>query len=452
MLELTLNEAARAAGGTLENAELLPLRGEDRILSVTLDSRKAAPGALFIAVKGERVDGHDYIEKAIAAGALAALSEREVPFPHIRVKEALPAMQGIAAHLREKSGLPIVAVVGSVGKTSTRQMLSCVLGKRFRILSTEGNFNNEFGVPQMLFRLEPDHELAVLEMGISHFGEMERLARMVRPDLAIYTNIGSMHLENLIDLDGVLRAKTELVPYIRPGGKLFMNGADEKLRAFHSDVETVYYGTDECYAVHAEDVRQIGLERTEFTLVCGSAALPVSMPAVGRHMVLNAIAAATVAKELGMTAEEIRAGLESYTPVGHRGRVEKLGGITLVDDCYNAGPDSMRASIAALRGERRIALLGDMLELGETTRELHESLGAFAAENLEALFTVGELGQSIAEGARKAGMSEVFTLERETAAEEVGEYLRPGDALLIKASRGMHLEDIVDALTAMLKS
>ncbi|MBQ5488635.1 MAG: UDP-N-acetylmuramoyl-tripeptide--D-alanyl-D-alanine ligase [Clostridia bacterium] len=444
MIELTVSEAVRACGGELKNCETLA--PDTLIPAITLDSRKAGPGALFVAVKGERVDGHDYIKAAMERGAALAISEKETAFPHIRVSSSLAAMQAIAGYLREKAGIPVVAVVGSVGKTSTRQMLSCVLAQKFDILSTEGNFNNEFGVPQMLFRLEKHHELAVLELGISHFGEMERLARFVRPDYAVYTNIGNMHLENLIDRDGVLRAKTELVPYVREGGMLFMNGADDKLRAFRSALPTVYFGTDECYRVHAEAVRQIGLERTEFTLVYEGKTLPVSMPAVGEHMVLNAIAAATVALALGLTAEQVRSGIESYSPVGHRGRVEKLAGITLVDDCYNAVPDSMRASIAALRGTRRVALLGDMLELGEQTSELHESLGEYCAKNLEALFTVGELGESIAQGAEKAGMKNVFRTTRETAADDLKAFVREGDALLVKASRGMHLEEVVDKI------
>lgn len=444
MIELTITEAVRACGGELRRGEALS--PETLIPSITLDSRKAEPGALFVAVKGERVDGHDYVASAMERGAALALSEKDVPCPHIRVESSLAAMQAIAGYIREKAGIPIVAVVGSVGKTSTRQMLSCVLAQKFDILSTEGNFNNEFGVPQMLFRLEKHHELAVLELGISHFGEMERLARFVRPDYAVYTNIGNMHLENLIDRDGVLRAKTELVPYVREGGMLFMNGADDKLRSFRSALPTVYFGVDECYSVHAEDVREFGLERVEFTLVYGSESVRISVPAFGRHMVQNAIAAATVAKQLGLTAEQVRAGVESYSPVGHRGRVEKLAGITLVDDCYNAGPDSMRASIAALRGTRRVALLGDMLELGEKTRELHESLGEYCSENLEALFTVGELGSDIAAGAEKAGMKNVFRTTRETAADDLRAFVREGDALLVKASRGMHLEDVVDEI------
>ena len=446
MIELTLKEAVAAAGGKLMHGEAIP-GGETAVIrGITLDSRKVEPGFLFVAIKGERVDGHDYIEKAVGSGALAAISEKDLPFPHIRVGSSLAAMQGIAAYLREKSGVKVIAVVGSVGKTSTRQMLSCVLDEKFEVLSTEGNFNNEFGLPQMLFRLEPYHELAVLELGISHFGEMDRLGRIAKPDYVVYTNIGNMHLENLIDRDGVLRAKTELLPYVKPGGKLFLNGADDKLRGLHTVLPAIYFGVDECYSVHAEDVEQFGLERTEFTLVYKERTARVSMPAVGQHMVQNAIAAATVALELGLTAEQVKAGIESYSPVGHRGRVEKFAGITLVDDCYNAGPDSMRAAIASLKYGRRVALLGDMLELGDKAAELHRSLGEFCAENLEALFTVGELGAEIAKGAENAGMKNVYRVSMDDAADELLSFIKKGDVLLIKASRGMHLEDVVEKI------
>lgn len=446
MIELTLMEAAKAAGGKLVNCEEIEANTA-LVSSITLDSRKAEQGSLFVAIKGERVDGHDYINMAMEKGALCAISENDVPYPHIRVNSSLAAMQGIAAHLREKSGVTLVAVVGSVGKTTTRQMLSCVLAQKFpHILSTEGNFNNEFGLPQMLFRLESYHELAVLELGISTFGEMERLGKVARPNYAMYTNIANMHLENLGDRDGVLKAKTELVPYIKDGGKLFLNGADDKLRSYQPPIPAVYFGVEECYSVHAENVEQIGLERTDFTLVYREKTLRVSLPAVGSHMVLDAIAAATVALEFGLTAEQVKAGLENYSPVGHRGRVEKLGEITLVDDCYNAGPDSMRASISALKGARRIALLGDMLELGENEEALHKSLGEYCAENLDALFAVGRLGEKIAEGAEENGMKEVFRVTADEAAEALKAYVKPGDVLLVKASRGMHLEDIVEKI------
>lgn len=446
MIELTLKEAVKAAGGKLVNCEGIDADAA-LVSSITLDSRKIERGSLFVAIKGERVDGHDYIKMAAEKGALCAISEQDVPYPHIRVESSLAAMQGIAAHLREKSGVTVIAVVGSVGKTTTRQMLTCVMEQKFEhVLSTEGNFNNEFGLPQMLFRLEDHHELAVLELGISTFGEMERLGKVARPNYAVYTNIGNMHLENLGDRDGVLKAKTELVPYIKEGGKLFLNGADDKLRGYEPPIPAVYFGVDECYSVHAEDVEQIGLERTDFTLIYREKALRVSLPAVGSHMVLDAIAAATVALEFGLTAEQVKAGLENYSPVGHRGRVEKLAEITLVDDCYNAGPDSMRATISALKGARRIALLGDMLELGENEEQLHRSLGEFCKENLEALFTVGRLGEKIAEGAKKAGMKEVFHITAEDAAEKLKAYVKEGDVLLVKASRGMHLEDVVERI------
>lgn len=447
MIKLTLQEAAKAAGGKLVNIDTIEGGKKALVSSITLDSRRVGAGALFVAIKGERVDGHDYIAAAMEKGALAAISEKEVEYPHIRVKSSLAAMQGIAAYMRAKSGIPVIAVVGSVGKTTTRQMLTCVLEQKYEhILSTEGNFNNEFGLPQMLFRLEDRHELAVLELGISTFGEMDRLGKIARPNYAVYTNIGNMHLEFLGDRDGVLKAKTELVPYIAEGGKLFLNGADDKLRTYASPVPTVYFGVEECYSVHAENATQVGLERTEFTLVYRDKTLPVSMPAAGAHFVLDAIAAATVAAELGLTAEQVKAGIENYSPVGHRGRVEKIKDITLVDDCYNAGPDSMRASIAMLKGARRIALLGDMLELGKDEEALHTSLGEYCAENLDALFTIGRLGEKIAEGAEKAGMKEVKRVTAENAADELKNYLKAGDVLLVKASRGMRLEDVVEKI------
>ncbi len=446
MIELTLKEAAKAAGGRLVNCGSMDAETA-LISSITLDSRRVEQGSLFVAIKGERVDGHSYIQMAMEKGALCAISENEVEDPHIRVKSSLEAMQGIAAYIRQKSGIPVIAVVGSVGKTTTRRMISCVLEQKFEhVLSTEGNFNNEFGLPQMLFRLEGFHEIAVLELGISSFGEMERLGRIARPNYAVYTNIGNMHLENLGDRDGVLKAKTELVPYIAEGGKLFLNGADDKLRSYAPPIPAVYFGVEECYSVHAEGVEQFGLERTDFTLVYREKTVPVSLPAVGNHMVLDAVAAATVAAELGLSAEQVKSGLENYSPVGHRGRVEKLAMLTLVDDCYNAGPDSMRASISALKGARRIALLGDMLELGENEEALHKSLGEFCAENLDALFTVGRLGEKIAEGAREKGMKEVYSTSVENAADELKNYVKAGDVLLVKASRGMHLEDVVERI------
>lgn len=450
MIELTFSEAAAACSGILVNGSEIAGRS---IAGVVIDSRERLPDSLFVALHGARADGHQFIGAAMHNGAVCAISEVDVPFPHIRVPSSLTAMQMLAAYIRQKSGIPVIAVVGSVGKTSTRQMLSCVLSQKYNILSTEGNLNNEYGLPQTLFRLEREHELAVLELGISHFGEMDRLGAIAQPDLAVYTNIGNMHLENLGNRDGVLRAKTELIRHVRPGGMLFFNGDDDKLRSYASPIPVTCFGMDESYPIHPESIRQFGLERTEFTLCFPNAALPVVLPAVGTHMVQNAVAAANVGLYFGLNPELIVAGIEAYSPVGHRGRVISAGGFTIVDDCYNAGPDSMRASIAALpRAGRRLALLGDMLELGADEKRLHYELGRFcAASGLDMLFTIGSLAVETALGAMEYGLKETYTLDPDEASAFILPRLRCGDVLLIKASRGMHFERFINEILEGLK-
>ncbi len=459
MIKITFSEAAAACGGVLVGSEhMSSLHIKDELISsICIDSRLATAASLFIALPGEHADGHDYIPSAIARGAHCAISNRAVPYCHIRVKNCLEAMQKLAAYIRLKSGIPVIAVVGSVGKTSTRQMLSCVLENKYNILSTSGNFNNEYGLPQTLFRLEPEHELAVLELGISHFGEMDRLGKIAKPNYAVYTNIGQMHLENLGDRDGVLKAKSELICHMDPRGKLFFNGADDKLRAYASPLPVTYFGMDESYAIYPSDIAQKGLDNTEFTLNFKNTEPPMALrcilPAIGIHMVLNAVASANVALELGLTPEQIIAGIENYSPVGRRGRIIDAGEFTIVDDCYNAGPDSMRAAISALpKDGRRIALLGDMLEQGEKSKQLHYSLGRFCADSgLDMLFTSGNEAEEIAHGAIDAGMRQVYCLDRELAAKSIISKLKKGDILLVKASRGMKFETIIDSILEELK-
>ncbi|MCI7013686.1 MAG: UDP-N-acetylmuramoyl-tripeptide--D-alanyl-D-alanine ligase [Clostridium sp.] len=462
MLKITFAEAAAACGGVLMGTGRMGAEHvEDEYISqICVDSRMVAPAALFIALKGERVDGHDYIAAAIARGAHCAISERDVPYCHIRVDSSLAAMQRLAAYLRRKSGIPVIAVVGSVGKTSTRQMLSCVLGKKYNILSTSGNFNNEYGLPQILFGLSPEHELAVLELGISNFGEMDRLGAIAAPDYAVYTNIGQMHLENLGNRDGVFKAKMELVKHMNPNGRLFLNGADDKLRGGSYPLPVTFFGMDESYAIYPSDIVQHGLLSTSFILHFNNTephcSVRVNMPAIGLHMVQNAVAAANAAVMLGLTPEQIAAGIESYSPVGRRGRIVSAGSFTIMDDCYNAGPDSMRASILALPKQgRRKALLGDMLELGEGSQQQHYELGRFCAEaGLDMLFVSGSEARFIARGAADAGMKQVFLLDAFSTADNAYDQaaafilakMQPDDVLLVKASRGMKFEKIIDSI------
>ncbi len=454
MIKMTFAEAAQACGGILTGSNLMGAEHvEDELISgITIDSRKVVPGALFIAFKGERLDGHDFIATAMEKGAHCVISERDVPFCHIRVENSVNAMQKLAAYIRKKSGIPVIAVVGSVGKTSTRQLIACTLAKKYSVLSTSGNFNNEYGLPQMLFRLEPKHEVAVLELGISHFGEMDRLGAMAVPDIAVYTNIGQMHLENLHDREGVFKAKTELIAHMNANARLLLNGDDDILRKHTYPISADYFGMDETYPIYPSNIVQNGVESTSFILHIRDKSIDVTLPAIGRHMVQNAMAAANIADMLKLSIEEIAQGLSEYSPVGSRGKIIDEGYFTIIDDCYNAGPDSMRASVNAMPREngRRIALLGDMLEIGDSSKSKHYELGSFCAEaKIDMLFVFGKDAAYIAQGATDAGAKEVYDLNNLTEdeiAKFILEKLQRDDVLLVKASRGMKFENIIESI------
>lgn len=446
MIDLTLKEIMQAAGGSCSRP--LP---DITVTGITTDSRKVQPGFLFAALKGERADGHDFI-KGIEGKICAALVEHEVEasVPQIVVDSTYRALGRIGAYIREKSGVIVVGVTGSVGKTSVKEMTASVLEQRFSVLKTEKNHNNELGLPITLFGLENEHEIAVLEMGISYFGEMTRVSAIARPDIAVFTNIENVHTENLIDRDGVLRAKTELVPNMR-GNTLVLNAEDDKLLGYKlpNGKKAVYYGGDNGF-VRAEDTVFNGLDSTDYTLFVGAESISMHLPVSGKHMVTDSLAAAAVGHELGLTMQEIKRGLENYRTISGRMEKKEHKGAVIINDCYNASPASMTASLGTLErvSGRKIALLGDMLELGERSRELHEQVGSFAASiGLDMLVTVGELAENITNAAKKAGMTEAYHEDREGAAERIKAYLKPGDTLLVKASRGMALEKIINRIT-----
>ncbi|MCR5611690.1 MAG: UDP-N-acetylmuramoyl-tripeptide--D-alanyl-D-alanine ligase [Clostridiales bacterium] len=450
MIELELNEILKATGGYAK--VVLP---DTKVKSIITDSRKAEDGAVFVALKGERVDGHSFIN-GIIGRILAAVVENEVDseVPQIVVPSTYGAIRDIGAYIREKSGVTVIGVTGSVGKTSVKELTAAVVSQRFNTLKTEKNHNNELGLPMTLFRLTEDDEAAVLEMGISYFGEMTRLSRIARPDIAIFTNIENVHTENLIDRDGVLQAKTELVANMHDtrGGVLILNGEDDKLRGYQvpDNRRAVYYGFDKNFFAYADNIVPHGIESTDFTLHLGEESIRVELPASGMHMVLNALAAAAAGHEMGLTISEIKRGLESFVQV--EGRMTKIdfNGATIINDCYNASPTSMAASLTVLKeaSGRKLALLGDMLELGERTEELHRGIGALCAElKLDVLVTVGELAGNIASEARKNGLENVCAVTKEEAAKVLKSELKPGDTLLVKASRGMALETVIKAIT-----
>jgi UDP-N-acetylmuramoyl-tripeptide--D-alanyl-D-alanine ligase len=382
MKGLCFADVVAAAGGQYSGpAELL----KKEITFITTDSREAGAGCLFAALRGERTDGHHYMESAFLKGAAAVLCEvrpEREDIPAILVPSAAEALSAVAACYRSLFRIPFIGVTGSVGKTTAKEMIAAVLSRRYKVHRTKGNFNNELGVPLTLFAMEPDAEAAVVEMGISQFGEMRRLTNVVRPDMAVFTVIGDSHLEFLQNRGGVLRAKSEILEGMPGNGVVFINGDDELLQGADMGRRTVRYGIGLHNDIRAENVTtQADGSATDFTVAAFGTSFPVRIPAYGSHMVYAALAGVAVGLEMGLTGEEIAAGIADYEPVGRRARIVQTAFCTLVDGCYNSNPTSGAAalrSLAALPG-RGVCILGDMLELGAESKRLHYELGSLAA-------------------------------------------------------------------------
>ena len=415
-----------------------------------IDSRAVLPGDLFAAFRGERVDGHAYIAAAFERGAAACLAER-VPEgetrPILLVESVQKALEQIAAAYRAELSLPLVGVTGSVGKTTAKEMIAAVLSQRLRVLKTEGNLNNQIGVPMTVSRITAGHQAAVVEMGISGFGEMRELARIARPTAAVYTMIGSAHLEFLHDRDGVLRAKGEMLEEMSADACVFVNGDDDKLRALRCRQRKILFGLGEDCDVRAERVRLLPGGFTACEIVSGERRISVEIPAFGRHMVYAALAGAAVGLSFGLTDAEIAAGVASYEVVGRRGAVTDTGCLTLIDDCYNANPDSCRSSVDSLLllPGRPVCIFSDMLELGPDAPALHASIGRYARERGVALtLCCGPLSEETARAA-----DGVYYVNQKALIDDLPRRLRRGDAVLVKASRGMRLEEVSEAIKAL---
>ncbi len=444
MKNFTVMQALEACGGRLNSGSC-----EDRTLGrIVIDSRAVMPGDLFAAYRGENTDGHAYIGAAFERGAACCLAER-LPDgetrPVILVPDVQKALERIAAAYRRSLDLPVIGITGSVGKTSAKEMIAAVLGQRWNVLKTEGNLNNQIGVPMTVSRIEPEHEAAVVEMGISDFGEMTLLADIVRPCAAVFTVIGHAHLEKLRDLEGVLRAKTELLPFLPADGTVIVNGDDPLLRGLRCPQRLLRFGFGADCDVRAEEVCADG-EGVCCTLVYGDSRFPVRIPAFGQHMVRAALAGAAVGFAMGLTEAEIAAGIACFRAVGRRMAVTETGLVTLIDDSYNANPDSIASGLDSLMSlpGRHVAILGDMLELGENSPALHREVGRLAREKgLDALWVSGPLSGCYAEGA--GDIARRFeSVEALLAA--LPELLQRGDAVLVKASRGMHFETVAEAV------
>src|SRR5213080_2076951 len=396
----------------------------------SIDSRTIQPGDLFFAVKGERLDGHDFVEQAFSKGAVAAVVRKDqlgkylVNTPLLQVDDTLVALQTLAAAVRRLWGKPLIGVTGSTGKTTTKEAIAHVLSSRFRVLKSEGNFNNHFGLPLTLLRLEPEHDAAVIEMGMSHLGEIAALAKIAQPEIGVVTNVAPVHLEFFESIGEIARAKYELIDSLPAGGIALLNADDEYVSQFGRDFhgKVVLYGLRTQADVRAENAKHHGAEGSTFDVAVGL--------------------------DRGLTLSEATGALATLAPADKRGEVVKLGNITIINDCYNSNPkalDAMVDALAAMPAKRRIVVAGEMLELGAAGEEMHRSSGRHMAERkIDVLVGVRGLAQSMVGSARQAGMRAEFFATPQEAGEWLAHETREGDVVLLKASRGVKLEQALE--------
>jgi UDP-N-acetylmuramoyl-tripeptide--D-alanyl-D-alanine ligase len=454
---LTLAEVLDATGGSLvEPAPGLAFTG------VSIDSRTLGEGALFFAIKGPRFDGHDFLSAAADRGARAAVVQRDAPapagLPLLRVADTTRALSELARSRRRRAALPVVAITGSVGKTTTKEMAAALLATRGPVLKTEGNLNNQYGLPLTLLRLRAEHRAAVLELGMSAAGELRALVAVARPDVAVITRIAPVHLEFFPSLDAIAEAKAEVLEGLAPRGTAVLNGDDPRVARIGERYSgrVVWFGRGSGRDVSCADERQNGAG-TRLTLLLPGQAVAARLPLVGPHFVENLLAAAAVAHVLGVPTDALAEAVGSLGAARHRGEVLRLGqDVVVLDDCYNSSPAALEAAVATLGllgGRRRVAVLGDMLELGPTARFLHRDRGRSLRGRVDLVIGVGPLAEEIVIGAREAGIPSAglrHFKEAATAAAAAEDLVSPGDAVLVKASRAVALEVVVEALVARL--
>ena len=446
MTPCTAREICAAVGGTLLQDSGAPVTG------VTTDSRAVQPGQLFIPLVGERFDGHAYIGKALDGGAAGCLTAREpealLPGKlYIQVADTRMALKALASWYRDKFDLPVVQVTGSAGKTTTKEMIASVLSQRYNTLRTEGNFNNDIGAPLTLLRLMPEHQAAVIETGMNHFGEIRYLGEMVRPDIAVITNVGDAHIENLGNTrQGILRAKCEIFENLTPEGIAVLNGDDELLNTVTLPQTILRCGVGDGCGVRVTDIDDRGLEGVACTVTIEGEYYRLTTSAPGRYMIYPMAMAAAIGRRLGLTGEEIAAGVAAYTTVGSRMHLIRLPGERLViDDCYNANPQSMAEGLrmlAASPARHRVAVLGDMGELGQLTAQAHRDMGALTRRLGLTAVAVGEKMHALTETDPQAQWFATV----EEAMPAIRQLFTPGTAVLVKASHAMHFERIVKEL------
>lgn len=461
MEAITVSEIVTAVGGQLLNS----FDPNAVISEVDTDSRTMHQNSLFIPLVGENFDGHVYLNQALEQGALGCLTQRPVAQQredrfYIQVEDTMTALGDLARYYRNKFDIKVVGVTGSVGKTTTKDMVASVLSQRYQVLKTQGNFNNNIGVPKTLFQLNSSHQVAVVEMGMNHKGEIDYLTRIAQPDVAIITNVGDAHIENLGSRENTLRAKAEIFNGLKPGGIAILNGDDPLLTKLDQVlIHPILWcgGTERC-AFRCSSIREAGNDCMTLEAETPQGALHTTIHCLGRHMYHPALTAAAVGASFGLTPEEISRGIEAFVPTKMRMDVVRCPrGITILNDTYNANPQSMRAAVDVLAkysGAYRIAVLGDMLELGDLGPVLHESVGQFVGRaGIDCLVTVGELGAYIAQGAESAGMTQVYArTDKEEAKVVLAQVLQPSAVVLCKASRGMRFEELAEFLKRLCQS
>lgn len=441
MAEFTVQELLAATLGTLHAPGL---KQDDTVTGAGIDTRTLKKGELYVPIRGDTFDGHRFIDRAIELGAPLVLSEIDTPAPHIRVNDCVLAYQNIAKLHRERFDIPVVCITGSVGKTTTKDLVKTVLSERYCTHATEGNLNNRTGLPTTVLRLNRTHEVSVMELGTNHFGEIDAIARVAQPTICLFTNIGEAHIEFFGSREGIFLGKTEMLAHARKGARVVVNGDDDLLSTIP---HAIRYGLGPACDVRAENIVTDGLERTTFTARFFGRTLRVALHAAGDYMVQNALAAITVGALLHMTDEQLLRGLDAFVPTAGRSDISHTDRFTLIDGTYNANPTSMEAALRLLSSAetRRVCIFGDMLELGENAPAYHARIGSLSeALGIELLLCVGPLSKHAATAAHAEWFPTRDALEAALPA-----LLRDGDTILVKASQGMHLKQTLERIKAL---
>ena len=449
MQVLSVLDIVKATGGIIISGD------ESGIVNtITTDSRKAEKDTLFIPLIGERADGHDFIPGALENGAIS-LTDRNIEGVSgtlIKVYDTKKALGDIAKYYKKKYHLPSVAITGSVGKTTTKDMISGVLSKKYNTHKTPNNFNNDIGVPLTIFGIEAEHNMAVIEMGMNHFGEIEYLQNIANTDVAVISNIGMSHIENLGSREGIFRAKMEIARNFNENNTLIVNGDNEYLDTISdTPYKVVRFGMDEHTDIYAKDIKNLGLMGVAFTVVYSDGEFPVTVTQPGVHNVYNALSAIAVGLHFGLTPEECARGIKNCKYTASRLEISEMNGSEIINDCYNSSPDSVRAALKVMgetKKSTKVAVLGDILEMGDFAPKAHYDLGRDVVENgIDILITAGANTKELARGAKDMGMENVISFDTtDELVNEIKDLIKPDSCVLVKASHGMAFSKVIDAL------